>query len=169
MKSRHYHSRSEQETQRLAADLARQVKPGDILCLFGDLGSGKTTFVKGLASGLAINPRDVNSPTFVLLNIYDGKLPLYHFDFYRLQHPEEIAAIGYDEFLFGSGVAVVEWSERFGPFLPAQRLELRFDYAGTTGREITCTAYGARAEELLLESGQEAQASKVIPKHTAQE
>ena len=99
------------------------------MCLQGDLGSGKTTFIKGVAKGLKIAPAKVNSPTFVLMNAYQGRLPvprsgtysagqaglpLYHFDLYRLEKMDEIGAIGYEEFLYGDGVAVVEWPSAWG-------------------------------------------------------
>lgn len=144
-----FHSTSDVATRDVGRALAKKLKPGDILCLFGELGSGKTTFVKGLAQGLAVNPQAVNSPTFVLLNIYDGKLPLYHFDFYRLEHPDEIATIGYDEFLFGQGVAVVEWAERFGKYLPEEHLEIKFVHAGESNRRIEMRAKGTRAEQII--------------------
>jgi len=146
-----FHSRNPEETHSWAIRLAKKLKPGDILCLYGNLGSGKTTFVKGLAEGLKIKPNSVSSPTFVLMNAYDGRLALYHFDFYRIEHQEEIVGIGYDEFLFGKGVAVVEWAERFGKYLPPERLDLHFDYVGETGRTIRVAAIGERYERLIKE------------------
>ncbi len=131
---------SPEETQELGQRLAARLKPGNIVCLFGDLGSGKTTFVKGLARGMGLDPRQVHSPTFVLLNIYEGKRTLYHFDFYRLEHPEDIAAIGYDDFLYGTGISVVEWSERFGVLLPQEFLRLDFQVQGKDRRRIVLSA-----------------------------
>lgn len=138
-----------EETMALGQRLAKTLPKQSILCLYGDLGSGKTTFVKGLAEGLGIESRLVNSPTFVLLNVYQGKRPLYHFDFYRLQSTEEIAAIGYDEFLYGEGIAVIEWSERFGPFLPSEHLRLEFIFKNETERLIKIEAKGEKYKEIL--------------------
>ncbi len=142
-------SRSPEETVEFAAALAGYLKGGDIICLFGDLGSGKTTFVKGIAQGLSIRQEKVNSPTFVLMNSYKGKLPLFHFDFYRLDRPEEIAAIGYEEFLYGNGVAVIEWAERFGDLLPDENLSIRFSCQKENERLIKFAAKGQRYETLI--------------------
>jgi len=136
-------------TMSLGKTLARHARPGDIVCLYGDLGSGKTTLVKGLASGLGIDPVKVNSPTFVLMNAYQGRIPVYHFDFYRLERAEEIAAIGYEEFLYGEGVSVIEWAERFGNLAPKENLSLRFVHQGEDQRLIEFSAQGQRYQELL--------------------
>ena len=105
-------SESQKETMQLGARLAKLLKPGDIVCLYGDLGTGKTTFVKGMAKGLKISETEVHSPTFVLMNLYEGRVPLFHFDFYRLDDIQQIGMIGYDEFLYDDGIAVVEWAEK---------------------------------------------------------
>jgi tRNA threonylcarbamoyladenosine biosynthesis protein TsaE len=118
-------------------------------CLSGQLGTGKTTFVKGLAGGLGIDPADVNSPTFVLLNVYQGQLPLYHFDFYRMERAEDIARLGYEEFLFGEGVAVVEWAERLGVLMPAEHLKIRITHKGDQERRLQVSARGSRYQKFL--------------------
>jgi len=140
------------ETVALGKQLAAFLKPGDILCLYGDLGSGKTTFVRGLAEGLGADSAKVNSPTFVLMNVYEGKLPVYHFDFYRLENISEIAGIGYDEFLYGQGVSVIEWSERFGKLKPESFLSVRLTHQGLSKRGLEFAAVGKRYEEVLRES-----------------
>ncbi len=137
------------QTAKLGERLAKQLDGGDILCLYGDLGSGKTTFVKGLAKGLGIDPMKVNSPTFVLMNVYDGRRPVYHFDFYRLDNTKEIAAIGYDEFLYGEGVSVIEWADRFGPLVPQENLGLRFTHQGGDLRLIEFSASGEHYQKIL--------------------
>jgi len=109
---------SPDETVRLGERLAKNFRSGDIVCFYGDLGSGKTTLIKGVAKGLKIKQAHVNSPTFVLLNIYQGRLPLFHFDLYRLEGFQGISSIGYEEFLYDDGVSVIEWADRLGPFLP---------------------------------------------------
>ena len=128
-------TKNAEETQALAARLAKILKPNAVLCLFGDLGTGKTTFVKGIAEGLKIKKDDVHSPTFVLMNIYEGKLPLFHFDLYRLDNAHEIEVIGYEEFLYGDGVSVIEWAEKMGDLLPKERLDIRLDHL-KEGRRI---------------------------------
>ena len=105
---------------------------------------------KGVAHGLGINQTKVNSPTFVLLNVYEGRLPLFHFDFYRLNKPEEIASIGYDEFLYGNGVSVVEWAERFGDLIPKENLKIYLSYhKGKQERLFKILAGESRYHQLL--------------------
>ncbi len=138
------------ETARFGRHLADRLLAGDIVCFYGDLGSGKTTMIKGIADGLKVNPESVHSPTFTLLQVYEqGRLPLYHFDLYRIERPEELGDIGYDEFLFGQGVAVVEWSEKFGPLLPAERLEIHLTHQGEEARAITMKAVGQRYRKIV--------------------
>ena len=138
------------ETQAIGENLARQCKGGEILCLSGNLGSGKTTFVKGIARGLKIDGKNVNSPTFVIMNVYQGRLPLYHFDFYRLESHAEIAGIGYDEFLYGNGVAVIEWAERFGRLMPPENLSIELSSEGDQTRILRFTPYGERYQKLIV-------------------
>lgn len=95
------------------------VQPGAVVCLHGDLGSGKTTIVKGIAKGFGgLREDEVNSPTFVYLNIYDGEKPVYHFDLYRLNDPEDFFHLGFDDYLFSEGVCCIEWADRIKGFLP---------------------------------------------------
>lgn len=105
-----YLSHGEEETQALAALLAQDLGPGDVLLLQGDLGAGKTAFVRGLARGLGADEDEVSSPTFALLQLYQGRLPLYHFDLYRLSG-QEAEELGFEEFFFGQGVCAVEWPD----------------------------------------------------------
>ncbi|MDP2652941.1 MAG: tRNA (adenosine(37)-N6)-threonylcarbamoyltransferase complex ATPase subunit type 1 TsaE [Candidatus Omnitrophota bacterium] len=135
------HSRSEKETRDLGRSLASFLKKGDIVCLFGDLGSGKTTFVKGLAEGFKIKPSGVNSPTFVLMNVYEGKLPVYHFDLYRIEG-QDLPRIGYEEFFYGDGISVVEWADRLGNEMPAEYLSVRLAHQSPDERMIEITAHG---------------------------
>lgn len=109
---------SPEETYELAKQLAGQAKAGEIYCLCGDLGVGKTVFTKGFAAGLGIT-ETVNSPTFTILQIYeDGRLPLYHFDVYRIADPYEMDEIGYEDYFFGNGVCLIEWAELIKELLP---------------------------------------------------
>ena len=115
-------SRSAEETREIGRRLARGLSVGDTLLLHGDLGAGKTTFTQGLAAGLGI-AGPVQSPTFTIVNEYDGPLRLYHLDLYRLSGPGDLAGLGYEEYLEPSdGVSVVEWPERAGAMLPATYL-----------------------------------------------
>ena len=135
-------SKSEKETIRLGEQLAKSLKPGDIVCLSGDLGSGKTTFVKGLAKGLKVKAAKVNSPTFVLLNIYQGKWPMFHFDLYRIDKIQELASMGYDEFFYDDGVAVVEWAEKLGVLIPKEYIGVKLAHRGDNQRSITVSTQG---------------------------
>ncbi len=145
-------SKGENETLRLGEKLAKHLCKGDILCLEGELGSGKTTLIKGVAKGLKIAPAKVHSPTFVLMNAYEGRLPLYHFDLYRLEHVREISSIGYEEFLHGDGVAVIEWAERLGDLAPKEYLRIELAHKGENERSIRFSAVGKRYSG-MLESG----------------
>lgn len=127
---------SEKDTFELGRKIGEKAGPGQIYTLDGDLGVGKTVFTKGLAWGLGIR-EPVNSPTFTIVQEYrDGRLPLYHFDVYRIEDPEEMEEIGYDDYFFGEGVCLIEWAEKIRELLPEQviritiekQLEKGFDY-----------------------------------------
>ncbi len=118
---------SEQETYALGVELGRKAKPGQVFTLIGDLGAGKTVFTKGLAAGLGIT-EPVVSPTFTILQIYDGgRLPFYHFDVYRISDVSEMDEIGFDEFIFGDGVSLIEWADLIPEILPPHRTEVRIE------------------------------------------
>ena len=121
----------------LAGRIAARLKPGDCLALTGDLGSGKTTFVKGLAQGLGYRRKgSVCSPTFVILKIYPSRIPLYHFDVYRLTSPDDFFRAGLEEFLQTDGVSVVEWADKVEQALPGTCLRITFEFEGSKGRLI---------------------------------
>lgn len=120
-------SNSERETYELGFSLGAEAKPGEIYCLDGDLGAGKTVFAKGFAAGLKID-EPITSPTFTIVKEYvDGRLPLYHFDVYRIADPDEMYAIGYEDYFYGEGVCLVEWSELIEELIPdkAVRINIR--------------------------------------------
>lgn len=121
-------SDSKEETQRQASLLAGLLHAGDVVNLSGDLGAGKTAFIQGLAKGLGIKER-VTSPTFTLLKVYPGPLPLYHFDVYRLQRSRQLIELGYEEYVYGSGVTVIEWGDRVLELLPDERLDIEVRWA----------------------------------------
>lgn len=106
-----YETFSEEETAKLGIEIGSKSKRGDIYCLIGDLGVGKTAFAKGLAKGLNIE-EPITSPTFTVVNEYQGRLPLYHFDVYRIMDIDEMEEIGYEEYFYGDGVCLVEWADR---------------------------------------------------------
>jgi tRNA threonylcarbamoyladenosine biosynthesis protein TsaE len=136
-------SESPEMTAELAAEFAKTLKSGDVICLDGDLGVGKTAFVQGLARGLGINGY-ISSPTFTIVNEYDAPLPLYHFDVYRIADSEEMYDIGFDEYIFGKGVCVIEWSKNISDILPDKRYEITIskDYSKSENyREITIEEY----------------------------
>lgn len=111
-----YFSGSDEETEALGKEFGSQLKENTIVCFSGDLGAGKTTFIRGI---VAAHSKDfVNSPTFVYLNIYNGSFNIYHFDLYRLHNVDEFLSMGFDEFFFAKGICCVEWPERIEPILP---------------------------------------------------
>ena len=126
---------SEEETFEFAKEMAQNAKSGDIYCLRGDLGVGKTVFTKGFAKGLEIEEH-ITSPTFTIVNEYEGKLPFYHFDVYRIGDIDEMYDIGFEEYIFGSGVCLIEWAELIKELIPQNAvwiniekdLEKGFDY-----------------------------------------
>ena len=134
------------DTLALGRLIARHgLQPSDVIALSGPLGAGKTVFVKGLADGLDVEKaQPVTSPTFVLLNKYRGRVPLYHFDAYRLRSAAEMFEIGCEEIFFGPGVSVVEWADRVPECLPDERLWIRIEITGPATRRITLTPHGER-------------------------
>lgn len=125
------------------------LQKGDTVALFGNLGSGKTALVKGIAKGLRVKSQIVNSPSFVLLKEYKGRLPLYHFDFYRIKRGEEIYGVGLEEFLFGKGICVIEWADRIREFLPKQYLGIELEFKDKHRRKIRMIGFGKRYKELV--------------------
>ena len=126
-------------TRALAANLATVARPGDLVCLVGDLGAGKTQFAKGFAAGLGITDT-VSSPTFVLMTEYAGRLPLFHLDLYRLDDAADALAGGLIDERQLAGVVLVEWAERLGAALPSGRLDVHLDGTGDDPRRITLRA-----------------------------
>ena len=108
---------SEHETYDFAYSLAQSAQKGDIYCLCGDLGVGKTVFTKGFARGLGISEH-ITSPTFTIVNEYDGRCRFYHFDVYRISDPEEMYEIGFDEYIFGGGICLIEWADMIRELIP---------------------------------------------------
>jgi tRNA threonylcarbamoyladenosine biosynthesis protein TsaE len=128
---------SVEETQALGARLAETLDAGAVLALCGDLGTGKTHLVKGLAEGLGIPPSTVRSPTFTILHTYEeGRRPLYHFDAYRVQTPDEFVELGFEEYVHGEGITCIEWADRVASLLPPHTLYLTLTHVDAHRRRI---------------------------------
>jgi len=130
-------SKSPAETEAVGQQFAEDIGPGSTLALKGELGSGKTMFVKGLVAGLG-TCCDVTSPTFTILHEYrGGRLPIYHFDFFRLENRESVVRLGLDDYFFGDGVSVIEWADRFREFIPQRARWILFEIKSENQRAIT--------------------------------
>jgi tRNA threonylcarbamoyladenosine biosynthesis protein TsaE len=146
-------SNSAAQTERLGVRLGELLQAGDLLCLEGDLGAGKTCLARGISRGWGA-VRSATSPTFVLINEYAramDNLPLFHLDCYRLQGPAEALAVGLDDILDRPGAVMIEWPERIADALPAERLWISLRWAAVTKRGICFSAEGERAKKLLTE------------------
>lgn len=144
-----YRLRSAVETERLGEMIGRMLEGGEILALHGDLGVGKTTLVRGVATGLDVPPRAVTSPTFALIHEYTGRLPLAHADLYRLGGVAELAHLGLSEYFDGRTVVAIEWADKAGGYLPDDRLDLSLSYDGARARRALLRATGEHACCLL--------------------
>ncbi|HUI29233.1 MAG TPA: tRNA (adenosine(37)-N6)-threonylcarbamoyltransferase complex ATPase subunit type 1 TsaE [Candidatus Acidoferrales bacterium] len=143
-------SKSEEETIRLGSEFAKKLKSGGVVALYGDLGSGKTQFVKGVCRLFDVK-EVVNSPTFTIVNEYHGTMPtskesirVFHIDLYRLKNIEEIFGIGYYEYLESGGICLVEWAEKLDGIIPEERFDVKFSVVDETTREITLADVGGR-------------------------
>jgi tRNA threonylcarbamoyladenosine biosynthesis protein TsaE len=130
-------SNSPAETEAIGRQFAKKLDTGSILALKGELGSGKTQFTKGLVAGLGSSV-PVTSPTFTIIHEYPGeRLPVYHFDFFRLENRESVARLGLDDYFFGDGVSVIEWADRFPEFIPEQARWILFEIKSESARMIS--------------------------------
>jgi len=137
-------SRSPEDTHRFAARLAGRLGPGAVLALHGELGAGKTCLVQGLARALGVTA-PVGSPTFTLINEHPGRLPLYHIDLYRIRSPREALALGLDDYLYGDGVAAIEWAERVADLLPPHTLHIRLEPGAAPDERLITVSGGGPA------------------------
>lgn len=144
-----FHSRSPSQTIRIGKQLGRLLQRGDVVALAGELGTGKTQLIKGLAQGIGVKKSAyVSSPSFTLINEYPGKITLYHMDLYRMEEAEA-KELGLEEYFQGEGVSAIEWADRIPSLLPAQLLWIHFSYTGKQTRTIEVIPKGKRYEALL--------------------
>lgn len=136
-----------EDTVEIGKQLGERVRPGDIICINGDLGTGKTHFTKGIALGLGVS-ENITSPTFTIVNEYEsGRLKLYHFDVYRVNDPDEIDNIGFDEYIFSNGVSVIEWSNYIDELIPKDYIDInisKLPKSGENYRKIVIIPHGNR-------------------------
>ena len=140
---------NDQETREIGFKLGKLLKPGSIVCLIGDLGAGKTTMTQSLAEALEVDDY-ITSPTFTIVNQYEGKMPLYHFDVYRIGCSEEMYDIGFEEYINGDGVCIIEWANIIEDILPDEYLKIELNYKDM-GREMTLITYGEEYEKIVEE------------------
>ena len=143
-------SHSPEQTQKFGVGIGELALPGDNFLLMGSLGAGKTCLTQGIAWGLDIEEYAV-SPSFVVIRELHGRLPLYHIDFYRLDHLEEIAQLGLDDYLYGNGVCVVEWAEKGVSLLPLEHLLIEISYLSDTERSLKLKPSGKRYHQIVAQ------------------
>ncbi|MEP7003527.1 MAG: tRNA (adenosine(37)-N6)-threonylcarbamoyltransferase complex ATPase subunit type 1 TsaE [Chloroflexota bacterium] len=142
-------SHSSLHTERLGERLAAHAEAGDVIALWGDLGAGKTVLARGVAIGLGLDDEAVTSPTFIILHEhFGGRLPLYHLDLYRLEQAQ-LGSTGWEDALDAGGVTVIEWPERAGDLLPADRVDVRLEHVAETKRRVTVESTGPRSRRLV--------------------
>ncbi len=138
----HWHTSCAEETKAVGVYLGSQARGGDVITCCGPLGAGKTTLVQGFAEGLGISSAAyVRSPTFTLVNEYQGSVPLYHFDFYRLTSPDDVWDLGFEEYVESEGVVIVEWADKFPSLFSASPLQVRIEIAPSERRTVRCTSH----------------------------
>jgi tRNA threonylcarbamoyladenosine biosynthesis protein TsaE len=144
-------SHTPRQTEQIGSLLGSMLAKGDIIALCGELGTGKTTLVRGMARGIGLEEGEVVSPSFTLVNEYEGPLRLFHIDLYRLADEKELIAIDYEEYLTADGVVVIEWADRLPQAIPADSLWITLRYLGTERREIVLRAEGDRYKMMIEE------------------
>lgn len=145
-----YTAQDESDTQRLGQALAEVLPPGTVVALVGTLGAGKTRLVQAVATALGVPPGSVTSPTFVLVNEYgSGRVPIYHFDTYRLKDEHEFLDLGPNEYFESNGLVFIEWADRVADFLPDERIEIEIEVAGEIKRRISVRGTSPRMEDLV--------------------
>ncbi len=145
-------STSEETTSKIGKILGRNLQPGTVVALNGELGAGKTVFARGVAEGLDVQVV-VNSPSYVIMNLYRGRMELYHFDFYRLEEEEELQELGLEEYFYGDGITLIEWADKFPGVLPTTRVEIDIvkDDEDLENSRILYFKHLGKLEESLIE------------------
>lgn len=142
------------QTDAIGRAIGRILNGGDVLALVGELGAGKTSVIRGIAAGLGVSPGEVSSPTFVLAHEYQGRLPLFHLDLYRLAEESDVEERGLSSYFSVGGVTAVEWADRFPSLLPPDHLRIHLEYRARGGRLVHLSATGPRSATLLWQIGQ---------------
>jgi len=143
-------SKSPEETKKIGREVGKLAKPGDLLTFYGELGAGKTCFIQGISQGLEVKDY-VTSPSFTIVNEYQGKIPIYHFDLFRLDHAEDILELGYEEYFYGEGLTVIEWAEKIEHCLPKEHLKIDIRFTDYYQRKISFIPQGDRFNHFLEE------------------
>ena len=147
-------SQSTLETIRIGKQIGSQLHPGDVVALVGELGTGKTHFIKGLASGAGVKrSRYITSPSFTLIHEYHGKIPFYHIDLFRLKTEKEAEGLGLEEYFQGGGITAVEWADKIPTLLPEEMLWIEICHTGEQTRSIEIIGKGKRYEKLIMKLG----------------
>ena len=147
-----FQTKSTSETIRLGKRIGGLLRPGDVVALAGELGAGKTQFIKGLAEGAGVGkPTYISSPSFTLINEYPGRVPFYHVDLFRLERENEAEELGLEDYYQGEGITAIEWADKIPSLLPKVLLLIHIAYTGKNTRSLEITGKGRRFEELLSE------------------
>ncbi len=138
------------ETIRLGKEIGRLLQPGDVTALVGELGAGKTQFIKGLARGAGMGDTVcLSSPTFTLVHQYEGRVPFYHIDLYRIETDGQMEELGFEEYIFGRGITAIEWADRFPSLIPKEALWITLLYSGRNRRSIEIVGKGKRYQGII--------------------
>ncbi|MBI1930191.1 tRNA (adenosine(37)-N6)-threonylcarbamoyltransferase complex ATPase subunit type 1 TsaE [Candidatus Poribacteria bacterium] len=138
-----FRTHSPEETQAIGEGIGQTLKAGDVVALIGELGAGKTCLTQGIARGVGIHPnQNVNSPSYILINEYEGNIPLYHIDLYRLKSMEEIVDLNVEEYLAGDGICIIEWAERMLELLPENSVQIKIIWEDELTRTIEWSVKG---------------------------
>ncbi len=143
-------SENPEYTFQFGKNLGMHLVPGDVVALVGELGAGKTTLTQGIVRGLGVGEEHyIGSPTFTLINEYTGRMPVYHLDFYRIETPQELVNLGLEEYLYGEGVAVIEWADKIKTLLPEEHMMITLQYVDSSVRTLEVVVNGKRYAELI--------------------
>ena len=149
-----FQTKSTSETIRIGKNIGSVLLPGDVVALVGELGTGKTQFIKGLAAGVGVGkPTYISSPSFTLINEYAGKVPFYNIDLFRLKSEKETEELGLEEYFQGGGITAIEWADKIPSLLPQEILWIHIRYTGEHTRSFEIIGKGKRYEELIIECG----------------